>query len=52
MRIETYKPEYKKEFIVMNKNWISEMFTIEPDDLRELDNIEAYIESGGNFFSH
>lgn len=50
MKIVTYAPQYKKDFIEMNKTWISEMFVVEPEDERELENIESYIEKGGQIF--
>lgn len=50
MRVVGYKPEYKDAFIEMNRRWISEMFVIEEEDLRELKNIEPYIENGGEIF--
>lgn len=50
MKIVGYKPKYKNEFIKMNKTWISAMFSIEPEDERELSSIEKYIEKGGQIF--
>lgn len=50
MRVVPYDPKYKNDFIEMNKAWISEMFVIEPEDERELGNIEPYIEKGGQIF--
>lgn len=50
MRIVPYSPKYKKDFIEMNKAWISAMFVIEPEDIRELENIEPLIEKGGNIY--
>lgn len=50
MKIVPYTSKYKNEFIEMNKAWISEMFAIEQEDLRELENIEPYIEAGGQIF--
>lgn len=34
----------------MNKLWISQMFEIEQEDLRELESIEKSLENGGNIF--
>lgn len=34
----------------MNKMWISSLFAIEDEDIRELGNIEPYIENGGQIF--
>lgn len=50
MKLASYDPKYKNEFIEMNKAWISEMFVIEQEDLRELGTIEPYIEAGGQIF--
>lgn len=50
MKIVPYDASYKNEFIEMNKKWIDEMFTIEAEDIRELENIEPIIEKGGNIF--
>lgn len=50
MRVVPYNPIYKKDFIEMNKAWISEMFKIETEDIRELENIEPIVENGGNIF--
>lgn len=50
MKVVPYHPKYKKDFIEMNKAWISEMFLIEEEDIRELGNIEPYIENGGQIF--
>lgn len=50
MRIVPYNPQYKNDFIEMNKAWISEMFAMEPEDERELGNIEPCIEKGGQIF--
>jgi len=50
MKIVPYDSKYKKDFIEMNKAWIKEMFALEPQDERELENIENYIEKGGQIF--
>lgn len=50
MKIVPYSPEYKDDFIELNRAWISEMFVMEPEDVRELGNIEGYIRSGGQVF--
>lgn len=50
MKVVPYNHEYKNEFIEMNRAWISEMFMMEPEDERELGNIEPYIEKGGQIF--
>ncbi|MCI5722121.1 MAG: GNAT family N-acetyltransferase [Firmicutes bacterium] len=50
MKVVPYNSKYKNDFIEMNKAWISEMFVMEPEDERELGNIEPYIEEGGQIF--
>lgn len=50
MKIVPYCARYKEDFIEMNRNWISQMFQIEPEDLRELSNIEPSLAAGGNIF--
>lgn len=50
MRIIPYDEKYKNEFIEMNKNWISEMFVIEKEDIAVLNNIETSLEQGGQIF--
>lgn len=50
MTVIPYEPKYKNDFIEMNKAWISEMFVLEAEDMREMQNIEPYIEHGGQIF--
>lgn len=50
MKIVPYDPKYKKDFIEMNKVWISEMFAMEDEDIKELGSIENYIDRGGQVF--
>ena len=50
MRIIQYNEKYKKDFIELNKTWISTLFKIEDEDLRELENVEEYIDKGGQIF--
>ncbi len=50
MKIVPYDPKYKNDFIEMNKAWISAMFAIEAEDEHEFENIEPYIENGGQIF--
>lgn len=51
MKIVGYQPKYKNDFIEMNKVCIREMFGIEKEDIRELENIETYINHGEIFFT-
>ncbi|MGL5438056.1 MAG: GNAT family N-acetyltransferase [Lachnospiraceae bacterium] len=50
MKIVSYDPKYKRDFIEMNKAWIADMFVLEDEDIREMGNIEPYIENGGQIF--
>lgn len=50
MKIVPYDPRYKNDFIELNRAWISEMFVMEPEDERELGNIEPYVKKGGQIF--
>lgn len=50
MKIVPYSPNYKQDFIDLNVAWISELFTMEPEDVRELSNVDNYIEAGGQIF--
>ena len=50
MKIIPYSPEYRDEFVELNRAWISKMFVMEPEDERELSNIEGYIQAGGQIF--
>lgn len=50
MTIVPYSPNYKESFIEMNRAWISEMFAMEDEDIKELENIEPYMQNGGQIF--
>ncbi|MDD3363334.1 MAG: GNAT family N-acetyltransferase [Hespellia sp.] len=50
MKIVSYVPKYKNDFVEMNKAWISEMFVLEEEDIKEMGNIEPAIEKGGQIF--
>lgn len=50
MKIVPYNPKYKADFIKLNKKWIEEMFVLEKEDIKVLNNIETYIEQGGEIF--
>ncbi|EEG28750.1 acetyltransferase, GNAT family [[Clostridium] methylpentosum DSM 5476] len=50
MKVVFYDPKYKNDFIEMNKSWIEDMFKLEDEDIREMENIEPYIENGGQIF--
>ncbi|WP_130734185.1 GNAT family N-acetyltransferase [Flavobacterium sp. J27] len=49
--IISYKPEYKNDFISLNKAWLEEYFVVEPHDNEVFNNIETYIlKPGGMIF--
>ena len=51
VRIELYNPEYKKDFVLLNTEWITKYFRLEESDLYTLNNIEEYIlNKGGQVF--
>ncbi|MEE1491092.1 MAG: GNAT family N-acetyltransferase [Massilioclostridium sp.] len=50
MKVVFYDPKYKNDFIEMNKSWIEDMFKLEDEDIREMENIELSIENGGQIF--
>ena len=50
MKIVIYEKKYKNVFIEMNKQWISNMFVIEKEDLAVLNNIEQSLVAGGQIF--
>lgn len=51
IRIETFKPCYKDDFVRLNREWIERYFRIEPSDLRTFENIDSYIlGKGGQIF--
>lgn len=50
-KIITYKPEYKNQFIALNKAWLEEFFFVEKHDLEVFENIEEVIlNPGGEIF--
>ncbi|WP_310555780.1 GNAT family N-acetyltransferase [Flavobacterium sp.] len=49
--IITYNPQYKNNFIALNKAWLEEFFFVEPHDIEVFDNIEEVIlNPGGEIF--
>lgn len=50
MKVIPYDPAYKKDFIAMNRQWIQEMFTLEPADQVVLDHVEDALAGGGQIF--
>ena len=50
MKIERYQPKYKQAFIDLNKEWLSEMFVIEPEDVSMFENLDELIDQGAEIF--
>lgn len=50
MKIVPYDPKYRNDFVEMNKAWILEMFALEDEDIKEMENIESSIAKGGQIF--
>ena len=50
MRIVPFDSRYKNDFIEMNEAWISEMFRLEPEDRRLLNEIENELAKGAQIF--
>ncbi|PXV68995.1 acetyltransferase (GNAT) family protein [Dysgonomonas alginatilytica] len=51
IRIELYAPEYKDDFVRLNKEWITTYFRLEESDLHTLNHVEEYIlDNGGQVF--
>lgn len=50
-KIIPYSPEYRKDFISLNKAWLEEYFYIEPHDVEAFENLEEIIlNPGGEIF--
>ena len=50
VRITTYKPEYKDDFIRLNKKWIETYFKIEASDIETFSHVDDIVASGGQIF--
>lgn len=51
IKIIPYSPEYKNDFVTLNKAWLEKYFFIEPHDVEVFDNIEEIIlKPGGEIF--
>lgn len=51
IKIISYHPQYKADFIRLNKAWLEEYFYVEPHDMAVFENIESdIIETGGEIF--
>lgn len=50
MKIVPYDPKYKQAFIELNKLWITGMFTLEPEDVAVLENVDQSLARGAQIF--
>ena len=50
MKIIPYSPEYRDEFVELNRLGYRKCSSWSPEDERELSNIEGYIQAGGQIF--
>lgn len=50
VHIETYKPEYKNDFIRLNREWIESFFKIEASDIETFSHVDEIVEQGGQIF--
>ena len=50
VQIELYKPEYKNDFIRLNKEWIETYFKIEDSDIDTFTHIDDIVDQGGQIF--
>ncbi len=50
VHIETYKPEYKEDFIRLNREWIETFFRIEPSDIETFLHVDEIVSVGGQIF--
>ncbi|MFQ9516472.1 MAG: GNAT family N-acetyltransferase [Eubacterium sp.] len=50
MEIIPYQRKYEKDFIQLNTAWIERYFTMEEDDLKVLNHVEDFINSGSMIF--
>ena len=50
VHIETYKSEYRNDFIRLNREWIETYFKIEASDIETFSHVDEIIEQGGQIF--
>lgn len=51
IEITTYNPDFKANFIALNKAWLEEYFVVEPHDNEVFENIETIVlQPGGEIF--
>lgn len=48
--ITTYKPEYKSDFIRLNRDWIETYLKIEPSDEETFAHVDEIVLLGGQVF--
>lgn len=46
MKIVKYEKKYEKTFKELSLNWIEKYFSVEPEDLRTINNVETLIDNG------
>lgn len=50
VHIETYAPQYKNDFIRLNREWIETYFKIEASDIETFSHVDEIVEQGGQIF--
>jgi len=50
LQIIEYQPAYKEDFKRINVEWIEKLFTVEHQDLVQLDNPQSIIDGGGQIY--
>ena len=50
IHIETYRPEYRNDFIRLNREWIETFFKIEASDIETFSHVDEIAEQGGQIF--
>ena len=50
MKIVPYNEKYKQDFVELNTSWITEMFVLEDEDVRLLNNVDCEISKGAQIF--
>ena len=50
VHIETYKSEYKNDFIRLNREWIESYFKIEASDIETFSHVDEIVEQGGQIY--
>lgn len=50
IEIKTYSPEYRDDFVRLNKEWIKTYFKLEKSDFKTFDHVEYIVQNGGQIF--